>query len=92
MLAVNFAALYWLALREVLALQEYAQFFLLNPDSFEDQRRKFIEYLAGTGAKTTTQCGADAGKAVVRIAKNMRGQLTLANAASRNALVRKQTG
>jgi hypothetical protein len=89
LVALNFAALYWRALRESLAIGEYAQFLLLNPDSYADQRGKFVEYLGTTAKKTSTERGVDAAKAIARIARNMRPQLFLANAAARNAIAGK---
>jgi hypothetical protein len=89
LIAVNFAALYWRSLRETLAIGEYAQCLLMNPDSYADQRRKFVEYLGTTADKTSTQRGVDAAKALARIARNMRPQLFLANVASRNAIAGK---
>lgn len=89
LIAVNFAALYWRSLRETSAIGEYTQFLLLNPDSYTDQRRKFVEYLGTTANKSPTERGVDAAKALARIATNMRPQLFLANAASRNAIAGK---
>jgi hypothetical protein len=91
LLTINFAALYWRALRESMAIGEYAQFLLLNPDSYADERRKFAEYLGTTGKKTTTERGVDAAKAIVRVAERLRGEVVLANAASRNAIAAKGT-
>jgi hypothetical protein len=90
LIAVNFAALYRRSLRENLAVGEYAQFLLMNLDSYADQRRKFIEYLGTTGTKSSVERGVDAAKALARIARNMHPQLFLANAASRNAIARKE--
>jgi hypothetical protein len=62
LVAVNFAALYWLCFRENLAVGEYAQFLLMNTDSYADQRRKFVEYLGTTADKSSTKRGTDAAK------------------------------
>lgn len=89
LLAVNFAALYRISLREARALSEYAQHLLLHPESYEDQRRKFVEYLGSTRGKKSTARGVEAAAALARIANNMRGQLLLSNIASRNAVAPK---
>jgi hypothetical protein len=86
LVAVYFATLYWRSIRESLAIGEYAQFLLMNPSSYADQRRKFIEYLGTTTKKTSTERGVDAANALAGIAINMRPQLFLANAAARNAI------
>ena len=88
LLAVNFVLLYRKALREILGLSAYAQFLLMNPDVYKDQREKFVAYLAGTEARTSTQRAIDAHRSIARIADNMRPQLVLANVAARNALAR----
>jgi hypothetical protein len=85
LLAINFAALYWKGLRESRGLSEYAQHLLLHPESFQDQRAKFLAYLASTKAKTSNGRSVDAAAAMARIAGTMRGQLMLSNVAARNA-------
>ena len=90
LIAINFAVLYWWSLRENLAVGEYAQFLLMNPDSYADQRRKFLEYLGTTANKNSSERGVDAANALACIARNMRSQLFLANAASRNTIAGKQ--
>src|SRR5579862_8234602 len=89
LVAINRFALYRQAVRDILAIREYAQFLRLDPESYEDQRRKFVEYVAATTDKTSVQRGADAGLAVTRIARNLREQMILANAAARNKLAQK---
>jgi hypothetical protein len=89
LVAINFAFLYWLSLRENLGVGEYAQFLLMNPEAYADQRRKFLEFLGTTTGKTSTQRAIDAGKALARIARSMRSQLVLANATARNAIAGK---
>jgi hypothetical protein len=86
LVAVNFIALYFHCLRESRALGEYAQFLLMHPDGYEDQRRKYIEYLKATGRKNAAIRSIDAFRATIRIAKNMHGQLILGNSATRNAI------
>jgi hypothetical protein len=83
-LTVNFAALYWKGLRDARGLSEYVQHLLMHPEAYEDHRRKFVAYLGGTKSKTSDARSIDAAKALARIADNMRGQLLLANVASRN--------
>jgi hypothetical protein len=86
LLAINFAALYWKGLREARGLSEYAQHLLLHPESYEDQRKKFIAYLAGTKDKKSSARSVGAAAALARIADNMRGQLMQSNQVARDAV------
>jgi hypothetical protein len=89
LVAVNFAALYWLSVRENLAIGEYAQFLLMNPESYADRRRKFLEYLGTTANKKSAKRATDAAKVLARIARNMHPQLLVANVSSRNTIAGK---
>jgi hypothetical protein len=83
LLAVNLAALYWLGLREARSLSEYAQHLMLYPEAYEDQRAKFLAYLASTASKSSAIRSADAAAVVARMAGNMHKQLMLSNVAAR---------
>jgi hypothetical protein len=85
LIAVNFFALYRHALRDIVALSEYAQFLLLDPEVYAAQRDNFLVYLRCTGEKTSVARGDDAGKAVLASARNARDKVMLDNAARRNA-------
>jgi hypothetical protein len=77
-----FGYLYMGATRDRTALAEYSQFLLLNPDSYAEQRRKFVEYLMSTQETAP----AHALNAMVRMAKNQFDETATANVVSRNKL------
>jgi type II secretory pathway pseudopilin PulG len=72
---------------ERLALTEYAQFLLLNAESYQDHRRKFVDYLESTGQKTPTERGKDAQRVIETMAASLFGKALLGNIAARNAIV-----
>jgi hypothetical protein len=89
LVAANFLALYRYSLRDIIAHSEYAQFLLLNPDVYEDHRKKFLEYLASTPQRTPKEGAIASNRALATIVRNMRGQMILANLASRNQIAGK---
>jgi hypothetical protein len=85
--AANFFTLYRHAIRDIVALSEYAQFLLLDPEVYAAQRDNFLVYLAGTREKTSVRRGDDAGKAILASAR--KAEVMLDNAARRNAAASK---
>jgi hypothetical protein len=87
LLVVGSIALYRRALRECRVITEFTQFLLLNAESYADHRRKFLDYLAGTGQKTPMERGRDAQRVIQKIAASLFDKVPLANVAARNAIV-----
>ena|SRR5581483_9599795 len=87
LLAVSFIALYRRAIRERTAITEYAQFLLLNMESYQDHRGKFLDYLAGTGQKTPLERGRDAQVVIEKMAVSLFEKVLVGNVAARNAIV-----
>jgi hypothetical protein len=86
--AANLFFLYWRGLRESIAVGEYLQFLLLNPEVYADHRGKFEAYLLTTGGKTSGARSADAMKAVISMARK-EPTIMLANVRSRNAVAQR---
>lgn len=91
LIVINLALLYRRSTRDGLALSEYAQFLLLNPNSYTDQRQKFLDFLSKTAGQTSMQRGVSAMKAIHQMARSGHGPLTLGNVAARNAFVNGET-
>jgi hypothetical protein len=89
LIAANIFALYRRALRDIIALSEYAQFLLLDPEVYAAQRNNFLVYLGGTRETTPVTGGDDAGKAVLASARKALDKVMLDNAARRNAAASK---
>lgn len=87
LLTVSFIVVYRRVQRERMALTEYAQFLLLNTESYQDHRRKFLDYLEGTGQKTPTERGKDAQRVIENMAVSLFNKALLGNVAARNAIV-----
>ena len=87
LLVVSFIALYRRALRECTVITEFTQFLLLNAESYADHRRKFLDYLAGTGQNTPTERGRDAQRVIRQMAASLFDRVLLGNVAARNAIV-----
>lgn len=87
LLTVSFMVLYRRVLRVREAVTEYAQFLLLNTESYQDHRRKFVDYLESTGQKTPTQRGKDAQRVIESMAASFFNKALLGNVAARNAIV-----
>jgi type II secretory pathway pseudopilin PulG len=85
--SVYFVVLYRRERGERLALTEYAQFLLLNTESYQDHRRKFLDYLEGTGQKTPAERGKDAQRVVETMAVSLFSKALPGNIAARNAIV-----
>jgi hypothetical protein len=86
LLAVNLLLLYRLGQREARSLSEYAQHLMLSPDAYEDQRAKFLAYLASTTSMSSATRTTDAAAALTRMAVDMRAQVMRSNAAARKAV------
>lgn len=86
-LAVYFLVLRRRAIRERIAITEFAQFLLLNPKSYGDHREKFLDYLADTGQRSPAERGRDAQLVVENMARGMFDKVVLGNVAARNAVV-----
>jgi hypothetical protein len=86
-LVVNFIALYRRALRECIIITEFTQFLLLNAESYADHRRKFLDYLAGTGQNTPTERGRDAQRVIQKMAASLFDTVLPGNIAARNAII-----
>jgi hypothetical protein len=89
--AANLFFLYRRSLRESIAVNEYLQFLLLNPEVFADHRGKFEAYLLTTGDKTSDARSADAMKTVISMARKV-PSILLANVGSRNAVAQRGRG
>jgi hypothetical protein len=87
LLTVSFIVVYRRVLRGRVALTEYAQFLLLNMESYQDHRRKFLDYLEGTGQKTPAERGKDAQQVIENMAASLFNKALLGNVAARNAIV-----
>jgi hypothetical protein len=87
--AVNLFFLYRHSMRDCMAVNEYVQFLLLNPNLYADHRGKFETYLLTTAGKTAIERGVDAMKAISRIAKDGQDKLVLANVGARNAVAQR---
>jgi hypothetical protein len=87
LLVVSFIVLYRRALRECLVITEFAQFLLLHAESYADHRRKFLDYLAGTGQNTPTERGRDAQRVIQTMAASLFDRVLPGNVAARNAIV-----
>jgi len=85
LLLVNFVLLYPRSVKENMALAEYSQFLLLNPELYTVQRGKFVEYLATTRDKTPMQRSSDAYRVIAHAARDGLDKILFANVASRNA-------
>jgi hypothetical protein len=89
LVTASVGSLYYASVIEARSLSEYLQHLLLNPESYEDQRGKFLAYLASTDSQTSTARSLGAMAALARVAGTMRPQLMLSNIASRNAAAQK---
>ena len=89
LVALNLFLLYRHSMRDSMALNEYVQFLLLHPDIYADHRTKFETYLLTTAAKTPTQRGIDAMKAISHMAADGRDKLTLSNFGARNSVAQR---
>jgi len=87
LLTVSFIVVYRRIVRDRTALTEYAQFLLLNTESYQDHRRKFLDYLEGTGQKTPMERGKDAQRVIANMAASLFNKALLGNVAARNAIV-----
>ena len=87
LLVVSFVVLYRRALRECTVITEFTQFLLLNAESYADHRRKFLDYLAGTGQNAPTERGRDAQRVIQRMAASLFDRVLPGNAAARNAII-----
>ena len=87
LLTVGFIVVHRRLMRERRALTEYAQFLLLNTESYQDHRRKFLDYLESTGHKTPAERGKDAQRVIENMAASLFNKALLGNVAARNAIV-----
>jgi len=90
LVALTFIALYLRSVGDVLALNEYCQFLLLTPSTYEDHRAKFADYLASSTAQLTNdQRAMYARLSLEKMARDCRPKFTLANIARRKAAATK---